>query len=180
VKKIARKHGGLCAGSEIGKAGYDMTYAIAYLRDFAMTYGFLGDSFETFVPWSSLMAMITSTKECIEREHRQRALPGTPLVSCRITQLYDEGACVYFYFCMNFTQVQNPSRVFDEIETAARRVIMKNGGSLSHHHGVGKIRAPFMDTVNPNNMKKVCTALKNAFDPENIFGANNGTYHSNQ
>jgi len=177
VKKIALKHGGFCAGSEIGKAGYDMTYAIAYLRDFAMTYGFLADSFETFVPWSSLMAMIAVTKECIEREHQQRALPGAPLVSCRITQLYDEGACVYFYFCMNFTQIQNPSRVFDEIQTAARRAIIKMGGSLSHHHGVGKLRAPFMDTVNPNNMKKVCTALKSAIDPENVFGANNGIYH---
>jgi len=178
VKNIAMKHGGLCAGSEIGKAGYDMTYAIAYLRDFAMTYGFLADSFETFVPWSRLTTMITATKDCIKREHLRNALPGKPLVSCRITQLYDEGVCVYFYFCMNFTNVKNPSKVFNKIEEIARRTIMEAGGSLSHHHGVGKLRAPFMDEVNPKNTKKVCMALKNAFDPENVFGISNGIYHS--
>jgi len=178
VKEFAAKHGGFCAGSEIGKAGYDMTYAIAYLRDFIMTYGFLAESFETFVPWSRVTAVITATKDCIKKEHQERALPGIPLVNCRITQLYGEGVCVYFYFCMNFTNVQNPSRVFSEIEIVARRTILQMGGSLSHHHGIGKLRVPFIKSVYPDNMKKVCNALKLAFDPENVFGVRNGIYHS--
>ena len=176
LSNLARNHGGLCAGSDIGKAGYNMTYAIAYIRDFAMTYGFLAESFETFVPWSKVAKLIISTKNCLYREHSGRALPGQPIVSCRITQLYDEGVCVYFYFCMNFENVPNPSEVFSDIELAARKVILSEGGSLSHHHGVGKARSALMNNVNPHNLKTVLMKIKEAFDPQNIFGVRNGCY----
>ena len=176
IKCLAKKHGGLCAGTEIGRAGYDMTYAIAYVRDFAMTYGFLAESFETFVPWSKVNSLINATKDRLKKEHQERALPGNPIITCRVTQLYDEGVCVYFYFCMNFTNVENPSTVFADIELAARTEIMAQGGSLSHHHGIGKHRAPLMDKVNSTNLKEVFMKLKDAIDPDNTFGVRNGTY----
>jgi alkyldihydroxyacetonephosphate synthase len=176
IRNLASKHGGLCAGSEIGKSGYDMTYAIAYIRDFAMTYGFLAESFETFVPWSKLRSMINATKERLKTEHEERALPGNPIITCRVTQLYDEGVCVYFYFCMNFNNVKDPSAVFADIELAARLEILAQGGSLSHHHGIGKHRAPLMDKVNSEGLRKVFMNLKDAVDPDNVFGVRNGTY----
>jgi len=176
IKALAAKHGGLCTGSEIGKAGYDMTYAIAYIRDFAMTYGYLAESFETFVPWSKVRIMIIETKKRLRKEHQDRALPGNPIITCRVTQLYDGGVCVYFYFCMNFENVQNPSHVFAEIEVAAREEILSQGGSLSHHHGIGKHRAHMMDRVNSENLKTVFMRLKDSMDPQNIFGARNGSY----
>jgi alkyldihydroxyacetonephosphate synthase len=176
IHSLAAKHGGLCAGNEIGRAGYDMTYAIAYIRDFAMTYGFLAESFETFVPWSKVNSLIIATKDRLKREHQERALPGNPIITCRITQLYDEGVCVYFYFCMNFKNVNSPSAVFASIELAAREEIMANGGSLSHHHGIGKHRAPLMDKVNSKNLKEIFMKLKESIDPDNTFGVRNGTY----
>jgi len=176
IKSLSLKHGGLCAGSEVGKIGYDMTFAIAYLRDFAMTYGFLAESFETFVPWSKVSNLITLTVDRIKKEHRERFLPGNPFISYRITQLYDEGVCVYFYFSMNFENVKDPSHVFSEIEHSARNEIMKQGGSLSHHHGVGKLRSSFMDRVNSPNYRTILDHLKEAIDPDNIFGARNGAY----
>ena len=176
IRSLAAKHGGLCAGSEIGRAGYDMTYAIAYIRDFAMTYGFLAESFETFVPWSKVTSLIVATKDRLRAEHHDRALPGNPIITCRVTQLYDEGVCVYFYFCMNFKNVNDPSAVFADIELAARGEIMKNGGSLSHHHGVGKHRAPLMDRVNSESLCEVFKIFKDSIDPENVFGVSNGTY----
>lgn len=176
VKSIAASHGGFCAGSKVGRAGYDMTFAIAYIRDFAMTHGFLAESFETFVPWSKVNTLVNATKDRLRKEHNQRALPGQPIVTCRITQLYDQGVCVYFYFCMNFDGVQNPSSVFSDIELAAREEILAQGGSLSHHHGIGKHRAPFMNQVNNSNVKNVLMNFKSAMDPNNVFGARNGSY----
>jgi len=176
IGDIAAKHGGIFSGSRIGKAGYDLTFAIAYLRDFAMTYHFLAESFETFVPWSRLEPLVKATKERIRQEHKSRSLPGLPFVSCRVTQLYDEGACVYFYFCMNFENVSKPSLVFAEIEAAAREEIIANGGSLSHHHGVGKLRAPFMDGVNSKCFKDLLLSFKRSFDEKNTFGVRNGAF----
>ena len=57
------------------------------------------------------------------------------LASCRITQLYDSGACVYFYFGLNYRGLADPLHVHEAIETAARDEIIACGGSISHHHG---------------------------------------------
>ncbi|CAN0412458.1 unnamed protein product, partial [Scytosiphon promiscuus] len=54
VSKIARSRGGLSGGASAGKSGYDLTFAIAYLRDFALLFDVLGESFETFVSWTAL------------------------------------------------------------------------------------------------------------------------------
>jgi len=180
IQNLCSKYGGVLAGERAGKAGYDLTFAIAYLRDFAMTYGCMGESFETFVPWSKVEDLINETKRCIIKEHNARYLPGEALVSCRVTQLYDDGVCVYFYYLMNFEGVQNPVDVYNEIENAARDEILKRGGSLSHHHGVGKLRGKWMETVNSTEVHDIFANLKKGIDPKNIFGARNGTFFENE
>jgi alkyldihydroxyacetonephosphate synthase len=176
VGRLLSHHGGISLGSEVGRATYDMTFMIAYLRDFAMTYHFLGESFETFAPWSQVETIIHATRERICKEHEARFLPGKPFVGCRVTQLYHEGACLYFYFCMNFENVSSASSVFSEIERAARAEILSHGGSLSHHHGVGKVRSSFLGEIDSDAHQRVMQSLKRGIDPENIFGARNGTF----
>ena len=176
IREVASSHGGILAGSKVGKAGYDLTFAIAYLRDFALNYNILGESFETFVPWSKLTQVIQATKQRIYSEHKCRALPGVPFVCSRITQLYDDGACVYFYFCMQISGIADPSTVFSDIERAARQEILNNGGSLSHHHGLGKLRSPFVDQIYTQGYLDTLVAMKKAIDPGNIFGARNGVF----
>jgi alkyldihydroxyacetonephosphate synthase len=174
LRDIAASHCGILAGPAVGKAGYDLTFAIAYLRDFALNYRILGESFESFVPWSKLKHVIEATKQRILYEHRSRSLPGVPFVCSRITQLYDEGACVYFYFCMDISGIPNPSTTFATIEECARQAILHAGGSLSHHHGVGKLRAPFVHQIYSDGYMNSLIAVKKALDPDNVFGVGNG------
>ena len=176
MRQIVVKHGGAQVGPRIGRAGYELTFSIAYLRDFALTYNFLGDSFETFAPWSKLDIIIAATKERIRKEHLERCLPGTPFIASRVTQLYHEGVCVYFYMCMNIEGVERPSDLLTEIEHAARKVILEHGGSLTHHHGIGKIRAPFLDRIYSERYRATLASVKTSIDPENLFGARNGIF----
>lgn len=136
------------------------------------------ESFETFVPWSKLRTVVERTKRTILSEHKSRALPGLPFVCSRITQIYDEGACVYFYFCMavNFDGALDPRDVFGEIEASARREILNNGGSLSHHHGIGKLRSSFVPEIYSDGYLDSINAVKTALDPVNVFGARNGVF----
>eukprot|EP00559_Dactyliosolen_fragilissimus_P000253 CAMPEP_0184874228 /NCGR_PEP_ID=MMETSP0580-20130426/42276_1 /TAXON_ID=1118495 /ORGANISM="Dactyliosolen fragilissimus" /LENGTH=608 /DNA_ID=CAMNT_0027377213 /DNA_START=5678 /DNA_END=7504 /DNA_ORIENTATION=+ len=174
IKCLASKHGGVLAGAQVGESGYRLTFSIAYLRDFVMSHGYLAESFETFCNWSNITSLIYGTMDFIKKEHHRKLLPGVPIISFRVTQIYDEGACIYFYFCMNFTNIPNPSRTFSEIELAARNTILLLGGSLSHHHGIGKLRAQFLGNVNSKPFNKFLKDLKNSFDPENIFAVRNG------
>jgi alkyldihydroxyacetonephosphate synthase len=176
IQRISDLYGGVRLGSAAGRASYELTFMIAYIRDFALSYYFLGESFETFAPWSQIETIITETKAKIHQEHEKRCLPGKPFIGCRVTQLYHEGACLYFYFCMNFAGVPNTSAVYSEIEHEARSVILANGGSLSHHHGIGKLRASFLPTIDSEPFRGVVHKLKHAMDPDNIFGARNGGF----
>jgi alkyldihydroxyacetonephosphate synthase len=179
IRKLASRHGGTCVGARVGKAGYELTFAIAYLRDFAMTYSFLAESFETFAPWSKVESIICATKERIKKEHQLRCLPGEPFIGSRVTQLYHEGACLYFYLCINIHGVKNPSSVFAEIEHAARQEILDRGGSLSHHHGIGKVRSEFNKKMDSDAFHNLLASLKRSVDPSNTFGAQNGAIEMN-
>lgn len=63
--------------------------------------------------------------------------------------------------------------VYEELETIARDEIMASGGSLSHHHGVGKIRKKWLPSVLSSNSINVLHAIKNTVDPKNIMAAGN-------
>jgi alkyldihydroxyacetonephosphate synthase len=174
VYGLARRHGGMRAGAENGERGYQLTFAIAYIRDFMLEHWVIGESFETSVPWSALEAVCTNVKQRVFAEHAKRGLPGRPFISVRVTQLYETGVCLYFYLAFHYEGVDRPSAVFAEIEHAARDEILASGGSLSHHHGVGKLRAPFLPRVFSPAALDWRARQKRALDPDDLFGCGNG------
>ncbi|HEY8120310.1 MAG TPA: FAD-binding oxidoreductase [Myxococcota bacterium] len=171
---LAAKHGGMKAGPENGKRGYELTFAIAYIRDFMMEHWLVAESFETTVPWSQAVAVCDAVKRRIHAEHAARGLPGKPFISVRVTQLYETGACLYFYFAFYTKGVEHPSEVFAELERAARDEILRGGGSLSHHHGIGKLRSAFLPRVFTPAALAWRERMKQALDPDNVLGCGNG------
>jgi alkyldihydroxyacetonephosphate synthase len=63
--------------------------------------------------------------------------------------------------------------VYEKIEDEARIAIMNSGGSLSHHHGIGKIRKKFMPVVMKPCGLDMIKSLKDKIDPNNVFASNN-------
>lgn len=59
-----------------------------------MSYHILAESFETFVPWSKLINLCKNVKNRLKNKHYERKFPGIPMTSCRVTQVYDNGACI--------------------------------------------------------------------------------------
>lgn len=173
VYGIAKRHGGLRGGGENGERGYQLTFGIAYIRDFMMKHHLMAESFETSMPWTNVHALCENVKRRIGEEHAKRGLPGRPFVTARVTQLYRTGAVVYFYFAFYAKGIENPQLIFNEIEHAARDEILKSGGSLSHHHGIGKLRRDFMPQILSPGGLMWKEKLKTALDPHNIFGAMN-------
>jgi len=171
--RIAARHNGMKAGGENGRRGYQLTYSIAYIRDFLMNYYIIAESFETSVAWSDALALCKNVKERLQKEYAERKLPGKPFVTARVTQLYRTGVCIYFYFGFYYKGIENPHEVYLELENVARDEILKSGGSLSHHHGVGKLRRVFLPRImSPANLQWK-RELKKSLDPGNLFGAGN-------
>ncbi len=173
IYRIAAKHGGMKAGAENGRRGYQLTYSIAYIRDFLMNYYIIAESFETSCSWSDALAICDNVKRVLREEYAKRGLPGKPFVTSRITQVYRTGVAIYFYFGFYYKGVENPSEVYLELENIARDEILRCGGSLSHHHGVGKIRESYLPEIMSETALKWKREIKNGLDPKNIFGAGN-------
>ncbi len=176
VNRLAAQYGGVAGGAANGRRGYMLTYAIAYIRDFLIDYQILGETYETTVPWDKIHDVIDAVTRKAQEQHTAYGLPGRPYVSPRITQLYHTGVCIYFTHGFSAKGVSDPDRVFSDIEHSLRETIIAHGGSISHHHGVGKLRKDFMaDTVSPTTVE-LLKAIKQADDPDNIFGIRNNIF----
>ncbi|XP_053453425.1 alkyldihydroxyacetonephosphate synthase, peroxisomal [Nycticebus coucang] len=173
VYDIAAKFGGLAAGEDNGQRGYLLTYVIAYIRDLGLEYYVLGESFETSAPWDRVVDLCRNVKERITRECKEKGVQFAPLATCRVTQTYDAGACIYFYFAFNYRGISDPLTVFEQTEAAAREEILANGGSLSHHHGVGKLRKQWLKESISDVGFGMLKSVKEYVDPNNIFGNRN-------
>ena len=66
--------------------------------------------------------------------------------------------------------------MYEDIENDCRDEIMKSGGSISHHHGVGKIRKRFVENALPPMAIDFMKDLKTTLDPKNVFAINNTIY----
>lgn len=169
---IAAEYGGLAAGETNGERGYTLTFVIAYIRDLGLEYGVLSESFETSVVWSRASSLCRNVKARVAEECKKRSIAHF-LISCRVTQTYDAGCCIYFYLAFNYLNLANPVETYEEIEEIAREEILASGGSISHHHGVGKMRARFYPEAVGDAGVSLYRATKAHLDPHDVFAAGN-------
>ena len=173
LRTLSKKHGGILAGESTGKSGYLATMVIAYIRELIFTQNVLGETMETAVPWSKINQVKSEAHKLIVQLHKENKLPGKPFFTSRISKIYHTGVCMYNTIAMSFEGIENPEDVFTGIEHKMRENFIQNGGSISHHHGVGKLRKDFMrDTISESSIEMV-RGIKQTQDPKNIFGVKN-------
>ncbi len=173
VARLAPRHGGLLAGATNGRRGYMLTFAIAYIRDFLADYHVIGETYETTVPWTRIREVCQAVERTGLELHKEFNLPGRPYISPRITQIYHTGVCIYFTHGASFKDVKDPEHTFAVMEKRLRQAILDAGGSISHHHGVGKLRKDFLPRVFSPTSVGTMREIKQQLDPQNIFGIRN-------
>ena len=176
VAATARRFGGLQGGSGNGQRGYMLTYAIAYLRDFLADYYVIGETYETTVPWDRIHDVCAAVDRVARSEHARLGFPGKPFTSPRLTQMYHSGVCIYFTHGLYHRGIDGGEAKFAEMERNIRTAIMDAGGSISHHHGVGKLRKHVVDRVASPETVAAVTSLKQTVDPNNVFGVGNNIF----
>ena len=173
---LAKQYNGLSGGPANGQRGYMLTYAIAYIRDLLADYYIIGETYETTVPWSNIHEVIAAVERVVKSEHAAYGMPGKPYSSPRITQVYPTGVCIYFTHGFSHKGVEHAEEKFAAMEKKIRQAIMDAGGSISHHHGVGKLRKEFVArTVSPATVTML-KEMKASVDPQNVFGIGNNVF----
>ncbi len=176
ISRLLRKHGGISGGASNGRRGYMLTFAIAYIRDFFNQFQLLGETFETSVPWDRIHDVCRGVEQELAAQCERHGIYGKPYLAYRVTQTYPTGVCIYFTMGFSGKGLDDAAAVYHQIEHHLRQVILDHGGSLSHHHGVGKIRHNFLPQVQSPNTANVMLGVKQALDPNNVFAGANGVY----
>lgn len=178
VGELASQYGGFFAGSKNGKRGYNLTFAIAYIRDFMTKLRVMGETVETTAPWDKIDAVCAAVSDEAAAIHRDFGLPGRPFVSYRITQIYPTGVCVYFTYAA-YTRGFDGARIAASADHRLRAAIVAAGGAISNHHGIGKFRSQILSERLPPHNAEIVRAIKGVIDPNNVYGAANGVFDMN-
>lgn len=133
-----------------------------YLRDALLARGVLAETFETVTTWDRLDELVAAVTEATTAALRE--VCGDGLVTCRLTHAYPDGAAPYF-------TVLAPARRGGEaaqwvqVKAAASEAILSAGGSVTHHHAVGRDHRPWYDRQRPDPFALALSAAKRAVDP---------------
>jgi alkyldihydroxyacetonephosphate synthase len=138
-----------------------------YLRDTMVAAGVLSETFETAITWDRFDEFVAEVRESAERAVAEEC--GEGRVSCRLTHAYRDGAAPYF-------TVLAPARRGDEVaqwdtvKAAVTETLIAAGGTVTHHHAVGRDHRPGgYDVQRPEPFTEALRAAKRAVDPQAIL-----------
>jgi alkyldihydroxyacetonephosphate synthase len=162
---LLRAGGGLRLGRRPGEAWLRGRYAGPYLRDELLDRGLLIDTLETAVCWSGLEALYEAVREALRRSLTDAGTP--PLVMCHVSHLYRSGASLYFTFLAR--QSDAPLEQWRAAKSVASEAIVSNGGTITHHHAVGRDHAEWMRAEVGEMGLDLIRAAKERLDPAGIM-----------
>ena len=134
-----------------------------YLRDTLIAAGVLAETFESAITWDRFEEFVATV-----RDATVTGLGAEARVTCRLTHAYPDGAAPYF-------TVLAPARrgaeleQWDEVKAAASEAIAAAGGTITHHHAVGRDHRPWYDGQRPEPFAAALSAAKAALDPDGIL-----------
>jgi alkyldihydroxyacetonephosphate synthase len=164
--RILRSNGGVSLGAAPGKAWEHGRFEGPYLRDELMNLGYFVETLETSHTWARYGDLYVAVRGALRSALEREGTPG--IVMCHLSHAYRDGASLYYTFIA-------PSKPGGEIEHwravkgAACDAIVATGGTITHHHAVGRDHAPYMPAEVGELGVDALRALKARLDPAGIM-----------
>jgi alkyldihydroxyacetonephosphate synthase len=166
ASKIVRAAGGLRVGRSPGETWLASRFSAPYLRDELLTQGVLVETLETATRWSNVEQLHRRVADAIEGALRAQGTPA--LVMCHVSHLYETGASLYFTFIARQREGEQIEQ-WQAAKLAASAAIVDGGGTITHHHAVGRDHAQWMEREIGSQGVAALRALKAEFDPAGIM-----------
>jgi alkyldihydroxyacetonephosphate synthase len=171
--ELCAEHGGVTperrdpAGGGAVSSWREAFLGAPYARDTLVAMGVLAETFETAITWERFPTFHERVKAATEEAVREVCgVEGR--VFCRFTHVYPDGPAPYF-------TVLAPARRGEEVEQwaaikrAACDAIIAEGGTITHHHAVGRDHRPWYDRQRPEPFAAALRGAKAAVDPAGIM-----------
>jgi alkyldihydroxyacetonephosphate synthase len=164
--RLMRRGGGLALGTSPGRAWERGRYTGPYLRDALLDHGVMAETLETAHEWSGLIGLHGAVRAAIEQSLAARGTPG--LVMCHVSHLYPNGASLYFTFLARQEEGAELEQ-WRAAKTAASDAIVEAGGTITHHHAIGRDHAAWMPREVGELGVGLLRAAKAGLDPAGIL-----------
>lgn len=164
--------GGPASGDESGQAGgavgawRNAFIRAPYGRDALVAMSVIVETFETACTWDRFDALHAGVTEAVNDALRR--ICGDGWITCRFTHVYPDGPAPYFSVLAPGRPGSEISQ-WDEIKAAASEAILANGGTITHHHAVGRDHRPWYDRQRPDLWADALRAAKSRLDPAAIL-----------
>jgi alkyldihydroxyacetonephosphate synthase len=138
-----------------------------YAREFLNPAGIINDTFETAITWDRFEAFHDKVKAATERAILE-ATGSKGEVTCRFTHIYPDGPAPYF----SFHALGRHGALLEQwqaIKTAASDALIEAGGTITHHHAVGRDHRPWYDRQRPELFALGLRAAKRELDPQGVL-----------
>jgi alkyldihydroxyacetonephosphate synthase len=144
-----------------------------YLRDSLVACGVLSDTFETAITWDRFPdfhaeVLETARRAVAEASGGPAEGPGAPRISCRFTHVYPDGPAPYYTVLAQARRGDEVAQ-WDEIKAAVSETVIDAGGTITHHHAVGRDHRPWYDRQRPDRFADALRAAKAELDPKAIL-----------
>jgi len=137
-----------------------------YLRDALVAMGMISETFETAVTWDRFAELhagvMAATTDAVRR------ICGAGIVTCRFTHVYPDGVAPY-YTVMAPARPGGQLAQWAEIKRAAAETLLALGGTITHHHAVGRDHRPWYDHERPDGFARALSAVKATLDPRGVL-----------
>jgi alkyldihydroxyacetonephosphate synthase len=161
-------------GGEDSVGAWRSAFLLApYLRDTFVACGVLSETFETAITWDRFEDFHATATEAVRAKVAEvcdapAEGPGAPRVSCRFTHVYPDGPAPYFTIMAPAVRGGEVAQ-WDEIKAAAAEAVIEGGGTITHHHAVGRDHRPWYDRQRPAPFAAALRAAKTELDPANVL-----------
>lgn len=152
--------------SEKGDAWKKSFLLIPYLRDELIRLGIVVETFETAITWDQFPNFYKKVKEASQQAINKYC--GTGIVTCRFTHVYPDGPAPYFSIVARGEKGKQLEQ-WDNIKEEVSQAIIDHGGTITHHHAVGKDHRPFYTQQHTALFGNMLKAAKEAVDPKWIM-----------
>ncbi|CAM2804237.1 FAD-binding oxidoreductase [Mycobacterium intermedium] len=137
-----------------------------YQRDALARRGVIAETFETACTWTGFDALHAAVTEAARTAIK--SVCGTGVVTCRFTHVYPDGPAPYYGIYAGGRWGSLDAQ-WDEIKAAVSEAISATGGTITHHHAVGRDHRPWYDRQRPDPFAAALRATKSALDPAGIL-----------
>jgi alkyldihydroxyacetonephosphate synthase len=160
-------HGGTAAEDDAAQRWRTAFIRMPYARERMVPRGIITDTFETAVTWDRFEALHGAVTQATEQAIRQATgRPGQ--VTCRFTHLYPDGPAPYF----TFHALGRHGALLEQwraIKTAASDALIAAGGTITHHHAVGREHRRWYEREIPPLFAETLRAAKRGLDPRGML-----------